>query len=177
MLHRWNFAEPNQCVFSVESLKKQGAQIPEGIEDVLVNDLFVPEDFEELVLVAASESAPVGKLLRELQEPRPAGQDCIPWLGETIMKDRLLRICAKGKIAINLRGLEFLQAQPSEDEELAWKRLCAKLSYTGRQLEEVLLLEPSAVPTTGGTITLPSLPTDVVGRGCVIMPPLPTYVD
>lgn len=177
VLHRWNFAEPNQCVFSVESLKKQGAQIPEGIEDVLVNDLFVPEDFEELVLVAASESAPVGKLLRELQEPRPAGQDCIPWLGETIMKDRLLRICAKGKIAINLRGLEFLQAQPSEDEELAWKRLCAKLSYTGRQLEEVLLLEPSAVPTTGGTITLPTLPTDDVGGGSVIMPPLPTNVD
>lgn len=177
VLHRWNFAEPNQCVFSVESLKKQGAQIPEGIEDVLVNDLFVPEDFEELVLVAAGENAPVGKLLRELQEPRPAGQDCIPWLGETIMKDRLLRICAKGKLAINLRGLEFLQAQPSEDEELAWKRLCAKLSYTGRQLDEVFLLEPSAVSTTGGTITLPTLPTDDVGGGSVIMPPLPTNVD
>lgn len=177
VLHRWNFAEPNQCVFSVESLKKQGAQIPEGIEDVLVNDLFVPEDFEELVLVAASESAPVGKLLRELQEPRPAGQDCIPWLGETSMKERLLRICAKGKIAINLRGLEFLQAQPSEDEESAWKRLRAKLSYTGRQLDEVLLLEPSAVPTTGGTITLPTLPTDDVGGGSVIMPPLPTNVN
>lgn len=26
-----------------------------------------------------------------------------------------------------------------------------KLSYTGRQLDEVFLLEPSAVPTTGGT--------------------------
>ena len=151
VLHRWNFADPNQCMLSVESLKKQGAQIPESIEEALVNDLFVPEDFEDLVLEAATENSPVGKLLRELQEPRPAGQDCIPWLGETAMKERILRLCARGKIAINLRGLEYLQTQPGEDEDTAWKRLRPKLSYTGRQLDEVFLMEPSAVPTTGGT--------------------------
>ena len=151
ILHRWNFADPNQCMFSVESLKKQGAQIPEGIEEGLVNDLFVPEDFEDLVLEAATDNAAVGKLLRELQEPRPTGHDCIPWLGETAMKERLLRLCARGKIAINLRGLEYLQTQPGEDEDTAWKRLRPKLSYTGRQLDEVFLMEPSAVPTTGGT--------------------------
>ena len=151
VLHRWNFTDPSQCVFSIESLKKQGAQIPEGIEDALVNDLFVPEDFEDLVLEAAGNNSPVGKLLRELQEPRPAGQDCIPWLGETSMKERILRLCARGKIAINVRGMEFLQAHPGDDEETTWKRLRPKLSYTGRQLDEVFLLEPSAVPTTGGT--------------------------
>nr|WP_311528734.1 DUF499 domain-containing protein [uncultured Ralstonia sp.] len=151
VLHRWNFADPNQCMFGVESLKKQGAQIPEGIEEALVNDLFVPEDFEDLVLEASTENSPVGKLLRELQEPRPAGQDCIPWLGETAMKERILRLCARGKIAINLRGLEYLQTQPGEDEDTAWKRLRPKLSYTGRQLDEVFLMEPSAVPATGGT--------------------------
>ncbi|AOI68918.1 DUF499 domain-containing protein [Burkholderia ubonensis] len=151
VLHRWNFTDPNQCMFSVESLKKQGAQIPEGIEETLVNDLFVPEDFEDLVLEAATENSSVGKLLRELQEPRPAGQDCIPWLGETAMKERILRLCARGKIAINLRGLEYLQTLPGEDEDTAWKRLRPKLPYTGRQLDEVFLMEPSAVPTTGGT--------------------------
>jgi hypothetical protein len=31
----------------------------------------VPEDFEELVLEYASNNESVGKLLRELQEPRP----------------------------------------------------------------------------------------------------------
>jgi hypothetical protein len=126
-------------VFSVESLKKQGAQIPEGIEEALINDLFVPEDFEDLVLEAAADNS-VGKLLRELQEPRPAGQDCIPWLGETAMKERILRLCARGKIAINLRGLEYLQTQPGEDEDTAWRRLRPKLSYTGRQLDEVFLM-------------------------------------
>lgn len=131
--------------------EKARAQIPEGIEEALVNDLFVPEDFEEFVLAAASDNASLGKMLRELQEPRPAGQDCIPWLGETAMKERILRLCAKGRIAINLRGLEYLQAQPGEDEDTAWKRLRPKLAYTGRQLDEVFLVEPSAVPTTGGT--------------------------
>jgi hypothetical protein len=151
VLQRWNFADPAQCRFSVESLKKQGAQIPEGIEEALTNDLFVPEDFEELVLEAASENSAVGKLLRELQEPRPAGQDCIPWLGETSMKERILRLCARGKIVINLRQMEWLQTHPGEDEDTAWRRLRPKLSYTGRQLDEVFLLEPSAVPATGGT--------------------------
>src|SRR5690606_17435267 len=102
VLHRWNFADPSKCEFHVEALREQGSKIPEAIEQALINDLFVPEDFEALVLDAAAENAPVGKLLRELQEPRPVGQDCIPWLGETAMKERVLRLCARGKIAINL---------------------------------------------------------------------------
>ncbi|OLS59807.1 DUF499 domain-containing protein [Pseudomonas putida] len=151
ILHRYDHQNPQQSLLSAEHLKKQGAQIPEGIEETLTNDLFVPEDFEDLVLEAASENAPLGKLLRELQEPRPAGQDCIPWLGETAMKERILRLCARGKIAINLRNLEHLQTQAGEDEDTAWRRLRPKLSYTGRQLDEVFLMEPSAVSATGGT--------------------------
>jgi len=179
VLHRWNFADPNQCLFSVESLKKQGAQIPEGIEEALTSDLFVPEDFEEFVLEAAAENTAVGKLLRELQEPRPAGQDCVPWLGETAMKERILRLCSRGKIAINLRGLEYLQTHPGEDEEAAWKRLRPKLSYTGRQLDEVFLMEPSAVPTTGGTAPPPPPPAGGEGGGLFgggAIPPNPSVL-
>lgn len=151
VLHRWSYLDPTDSEFSVESLQKQGAQIPDAIDESLVNDLFVPEDFEELVLEAAANGTSVGKLLGELQEPRPAGKDCIPWLGEISMKERILRLCARGKVAINLRGLEYLQAQPGEDEETAWKRMRPKLSFTGQHLKEVILLVPSAVPTTGGT--------------------------
>jgi len=174
VLHRWNFTDPSQCIFSVESLSEQGAKIPEAIEDALLNDLFVPEDFEEIVLEAAGESSSLGKLLRELQEPRPAGHDCIPWLGETSMKERILRLCARGKVAINLRGLEYLQAQTGEDEETAWRRLKPKLSYTGRQLDEVLLLLPHAVPTTGGAT--PVAPTAGLSGGLFgggTTPPVP----
>ena len=151
VLHSWNFGDPSKCEFHIETLREQGAKVPEAIETAMTNDLFVPEDFEHLVLEAAINNNSVGKLLKELQEPRPAGQDCIPWLGETAMKERILRLCAKGKIAINLRGMEYLQAQSGEDEETAWRRLRPKLSYTGRQLDEVFILPPSAVPATGGS--------------------------
>lgn len=179
VLHRYDHQNPQQSLFSVEHLKKQGAQIPDGIEETLTNDLFVPEDFEDLVLEAASENASLGKLLRELQEPRPAGQDCIPWLGETAMKERILRLCARGKIAINLRNLEHLQTHAGEDEESAWRRLRPKLSYTGRQLDEVFLMEPSAVPATGGTTPpAPQPPAggnggDIFGGESTSTPPVP----
>jgi hypothetical protein len=176
VLHRWDFADPNQSVFSIETLKKQGAQIPESIEESLVNDLFVPEDFESLVLAAATANSSLGKLLRELQEPRPAGQDCIPWLGETAMKERILRTCARGQIAINLRGMENLQTHPGEDEDTAWRRMRPKLSFTGRQLDEVFLMLPSAVPATGGTFPPAPIPSGGANGGLFsggAMPPAP----
>jgi len=129
----------------------------------LTSDLFVPEDFEDLVVEFANNNEAVGKLLRELQEPRPAGQDCIPWLGETAMKERLLRLCARGKVALNVRGMEYLQTHPGEDEDVAWRRLRPKLSLTGRHLDDVFIMLPSAVPATGGA-TLPQ-PTTTVGGG------------
>src|SRR6185312_5933542 len=106
------------------------------------------------VLEFATNSESVGKLLRELQEPRPAGQDCIPWLGETAMKERLLRLCARGKVALNVRGMEYLQTHPGEDEDTAWRRLRPKLSLTGRHLDDVFIMLPSAVPATGGATPL-----------------------
>jgi len=151
VLHRWNFTDTSLCVFQIESLKEQGSKIPNAIEAALTSDLFVPEDFQDLVLEAANNSTSVGKLLKELQEPRPSGQDCIPWLGETAMKERIIRLCARGKVAINFRGIEYLQAQAGEDEDTAWKRLRSKLGLTGRQLDEVVLMQPSAVPSTGGS--------------------------
>jgi hypothetical protein len=148
VLRSWSFGDPTQSGFEIEAVPNATGQIPESIEEKIANDLFVPEDFKESVLEAAAESAPLGKLLRELQEPRPGGKECVPWLGETEIKERILRLCASGKIAI--RGMEFLQALAGEDEGTVWRRLRSKLPYTGRQLDEVLLLKPSAVPAMGG---------------------------
>ncbi len=159
ILHRWNFNDPSQCQFQVERLQQQGSKIPEAIERALVEDLFVPEDFEALVLQAAADNSSLGKLLRELQEPRPAGSDCIPWLGEPAMKERVLRLCARGLIAVDLRGMEYLQTQPGEDEDTAWRRLRPKLSLTGRHLDDVRLLQPSAIPTSGGHTPLATIDT------------------
>ena len=170
ILHRYDHQNPNQSRFSVERLQKQGTHIPADIEGSLTSNLFVPEDFTDLVRQSASENATVNKLLHELQEPRPGCQECIPWLGETAMKERILRLCAHGTIVINLHNREYLQTQAGEDENAAWHRLRSKLPYTGRQLEEVFLMDPSAVPATGGA--MPQAPSD--GRsGSIFGDPTP----
>ena len=149
VLATWNFQSPNLCTFRVESVKDEGAKIPEAIDTIVRNNLFIPEDFEEVVIAAATENQTVGKMLAELQEPRPNGADCIPWLGETQVKERLIRPCAQGTIAINLRGLEYLQRKEGEDEETAFRRMKGRLG-TGKHLDETHVLLPHLVPSTGG---------------------------
>lgn len=139
----WNFQEPSKCTFHIESHRAEGALIPEKVDELITKNLFVTEDFDALVLAAAQQSESVGKLLRELQEPRAAGADCIPWLGETAMKEKLVRLCARGDIALDLRGIENLQRRPGETEEAAWRRMAGKLG-TGRHLDETLIRPPQA---------------------------------
>jgi len=149
ILDNWNYQEPAQCTFHVESHKAQGTKIPQAIDDQIRTNLFIPEDFEDFVLAAADNNASIGKLLRELQEPRPSGKSCIPWLGETQMKEGIIRICARGEIAINVRGMEYLQVHAGEDQETAWRRMRGKLG-TGKHLDETYVLKPQAVPQTEG---------------------------
>jgi hypothetical protein len=149
VVRKWSFTDPSRCRFQVENLDAQGSQIPGAIEECLKNDVFVPEDFEALVLEAAKNNDPVGKLLREFQGPRPNEEDCVPWLGDTIMKEKIVRLCARGQIAINLRGMEYLQVAPGEGEEEAWRRMRGRLG-TGKHLDETYVLLPAAVPAAHG---------------------------
>ena len=155
ILSVWNYGDPVRCQFHVEQIKEQGAKIPDAIEEAILKDLFIPEEFEGLVVAAAENNDSVGKLLRELQEPRPGEQECIPWLGETQAKEKILRVCARGKIAINLRGMEYLQAQAGENEEDTWKRIRGRLGV-GKHLDETHLLLPQAVPQAHGIAQSPS---------------------
>ncbi len=157
LINTWNYPEPEKCTFHVEGHKAQGSQIPDAIDKHVRENLFIPEEFDELVITAAGNNEPVGKLLRELQEPRPGGESCIPWLGETFMKERIIRICARGDIAINLRGMEYLQVQTGESEDAAWKRMRGKLG-TGKHLDETYVLLPQAVPHADG-VAKPKLET------------------
>lgn len=166
ILDKWNYTEPSQCVFHVEQLTKTGSEIPENVRYICSTDLWVQEDFTELILAAAGNNDSMGKLLKELQEPRPNGSSCIPWLGETEMKERIVKLCAKGKIAINVRNSSMLQANAGEAEDAAYKRMRSNVAYSGRQLDEVFLLLPSATPTTGGT-------TGATEPGGTAVPPIP----
>lgn len=150
VLDRWLFSDTSRTAFHIEALNKAGSDIPEKIKAICQSDLWVQEDFEDLILSAAANSESMGKMVRELQEPRPSGNPCIPWLGETEMKERILKLCAKGRIAINAGGANLLQAEPGEADDEAWRRMRSKLGYSGRQLDEVFILMPSAGGTTGG---------------------------
>ena len=157
ILDTWNFHEPEKCAFHVEAHKSVGSNIPSAVDSHIRTNLFIPEDFEMLVGAAADSNKPLGELLRELQEPRSAGDSCVPWLGETEMKERVIRMCTRGDIAINVRGMEYLQMRTGEGEEAAWMRMRGKLG-TGKHLDETYLLRPQAIPQTGGVSTPPSAP-------------------
>ena len=149
IISNWNFQEPKNCRFHVAIHKAEGTKIPDAIDKHVSEHLFIPEDFQEFILAAAPNNESVGKLLKELKEPRPGGKDCISWLGETLVKERIIRLCAKGLIAINLRGMENLQVDAGETEDMAWKRMRGKLG-TGKHLDETHVLLPQNVPATGG---------------------------
>lgn len=67
----------------------------------------------------------------------------------------MLRLCAAGQLAIDLRGLELLQAQPGESADAAWMRIKGKVG-SGRELEQTILLTPSASPQSGGAVPTPT---------------------
>jgi hypothetical protein len=152
VLETWDYADTAQCTFHVVTHKAHGAAIPEAVDRHIREQLFIPEDFEEAVLAAAENMNSVAKVLGELQEPRPNRDDCIPWVGETLAKEKIERLCARGKIAIDLRGSQYLQAREGEDENSAWPTVRGRLG-TGKHLEETKLLLPQAVPHTGGVAT------------------------
>mgnify|MGYP003966723775 CR=1 FL=1 len=155
IISNWFFQEPMNCRFHIESHKAEGTKIPDAIDANVRENLFIPEDFQKYVMESAPNNESIGKLLKELKEPRPNGQDCILWLGETLIKERIIRLCAKGFIAINLRGMEYLQVQDGETEDKAWKRMRGKLG-TGKHLNETHILLPQNVPATGGVTPTPT---------------------
>jgi hypothetical protein len=154
LLSEWNYADPRKCVFDEEKHNAQGDKIPDAIEKIVREELFIPEEFEQYVLKLAENTESVGKLLKDLREPRPGGKPCIPWLGEVEIKERVIRMCAAGHIVINLRGLALLQARPGESADDAWHRMKGKLG-TGKHLNETTLYLPDAVAVSGGKVVVP----------------------
>lgn len=164
ILTAWNNADPGRSQFAVERVGEHGDKTLEAVEKAIRNNLFAPEDFSQFVLEVAGQGKSLADLLAELRNPRPSGLDCIPWLGETAMKERVADLCAQGVIAVNLRGQEYLQAETGESEENAKRRFRSKFSVSGRELKEVRLMLPSAIPATGGSHQDEGLPSVPSGR-------------
>lgn len=154
ILDLWNFLQPEMCRFLIEKHNATGDKIPRAIDEKIVNELFIAEDFETATLTHAAASSSLAKFIGDLQEPSINGKHCIPWLGEVTTKEKVLYLCAAGKLAINFRGLELLQAQPGEAEDAAWMRIKGKVG-SGKELEQTILQLPGAYPHSGGTLPLP----------------------
>ncbi len=174
ILSRWNFADPAQCEFVISSLSERGDKIPAETQSLIKQNLFVPEDFEELVMDLASTGDSVATLITELQEPRSDGRLCIPWLGEIEAKEQLLKLCADGKIALDLRGTEMLQPQPGEDFEATWQRIRGKLG-TGRDLEQTKILKPGATTSSGSVTATPTIQ-DTGNADAIVQQPTPDHI-
>jgi hypothetical protein len=157
ILDIWSFAQPDQCRFLIEKHGASGDKIPKAIHEKIEKELFIAEDFEAAALAHAATSSSLAKFIAELQEPAISGKHCIPWLGEVAAKERVLRLCAAGKLAINVRSLEMLQAQPGESEDAAWTRMKGKLG-SGKELEQTILLIPGASNQSAGAVPPPVTP-------------------
>ena len=169
VLSEWNYAEPAKCLFEERAHGAQGDKIPDAVDKLIRDEVFIPEEFEAYVLKLAESGESIGKLLRDLKEPRPGGKPCIPWLGEIQVKERVIKLCAAGQIAINVRGLEMLQAKPGETEDDAWHRMKGRVG-TGKHLDETTMLLPDAVVSSGGKS--PVVPVIETGTGTVGGPTL-----
>ena len=150
ILSVWNHEDPSKCVFSVEAHGSKGDKIPTAIQDRIKQNLFVDEDFDELVVSFAEKNMSMAKLLTELREPRGGGKDCIPWLGEAEAKDSVLAVCAAGQITIHARGLNSLQVVPGEPSDVALRRMKRDFNVTGKQLEDTTLSKPGSTPSSSG---------------------------
>ena len=155
VLDEWNFADPSKCVFEERSHGALGDKIPDAVNSIIKQELFIPEDFEEHVLLLAKNSESIGKLLKDLREPRPGGLHAIPWLGDVEIKERVIRMCASGTITINARGMKMLQAFPGEDQDSAWHRMKGEIG-SGKHLDETTLHLPDSVVTSSGKIPVSS---------------------
>ena len=89
-------------------------------------------------------------VLEQLKEPTSGGEASIPWIGETEIKEHITRVCAQGKITINVLGRDMLERRAGESEDDAWQRMKGRLG-NGRQLEETTIHEPGASISSGGS--------------------------
>ncbi len=168
ILDIWSYAQPDQCRFLIEKHGASGEKIPKAINEKIEKELFITEDFEAAALAHAASSSSLAKFIGELQEPAISGKHCIPWLGEVAAKEKVLRLCAAGKIAINVRGLKWLQANPGESEDAVWIRIKGDLG-SGKDLEQTTMLLPGAANQSGGAV--PPMPG--ASTNPPVTPPLP----
>ena len=153
---RFNYRSPSSSTFRTQHHRGKLAELPKLLDDLVREQWYIHEHFEALVVAAAELSRSMGRLMDELQELRPEDFPCIAWLGERHMTDRMLRVCAEGKIAINCGGVCHLQRNETQDDASELKRMQREFSDAKQKLNDCILMSPIQDSTR-----FPKLPTPV----------------
>jgi hypothetical protein len=174
VLRKWDYQQPQNCVFEIEKIAGQGGDIPSAVESKVLTDLFDKDEFKHFVLKRASDSDYVGSLMDDLSEPPPPNTgEAIPFLGETKIYEFILDIAAGGDLVLNISGTWIGRRTEDLTDEDALRYIRPKAFRSGQEMRQIQLGLPSAVG--GGTISVPPVKIIPGAGGPVI--PVPTDVN
>jgi hypothetical protein len=161
VLRKWDFQQPQNCLFEVEKISEQGGEIPAAVEAKVLSDLFDRNDFKEFIMKRAKDSDFIGSLLDDLTEPPPPNVgDAIPFLGETKFYEFVLQLASSGDVVLNVNGTWIGRRAENATDEDALRHIRSKAFRTGLEMRQIQLGLPGAVG--GGSVTVPSTPTGIV---------------
>ena len=159
ILRTWDYQHPDLCRFDIERVEARGKDLPSAVEKKIHEDLFDPAEFEKRVLECAKESKHMDELLKDIIEPPPPNTgNAIPYLGESVIYEEVLKIAAHGKIFVNVSGTWIGRLPDHADKEQALKDIQRKAFRIGREMYKVQLGLPSAVGGTTVTGPRPTIP-------------------
>ncbi|MDB6022250.1 MAG: hypothetical protein JWQ04_2107 [Pedosphaera sp.] len=166
ILRRWDFQSPGQCVFDLEPVTELATSLPKTIEDKIKADIYDATEFESFVLQFILQPRTVGELFRELAEPPTVpARDAIPFLGDTQTYEELLRLAARGRIAVNVNNTWFTRSHDDEDDEAAYRRIKNRAYRSGPEQRSAQIGLPSVAGggAVAGTTPPPVQPATTPG--------------
>lgn len=158
ILRKWDFQQPQNCVFEGEKITELGDKTPASVEEKILSDLFDLNEFKNFVLARAKDSDSVGSLMDDLIEPPPSNVgEALPFLGETKIYEFVLNIVSEGDLVLNVNGTWIGRRPEDATSEDARRYIQSKAFRTGQEMRQIVLSLPSSVG--GGTVTVPKEPT------------------
>jgi hypothetical protein len=164
ILRRWDFQNPGSCVFDLEPVTELATSLPKTIEDKIKDDIYDATEFETFVLSFVAQPRSVGELFRELAEPF-SDRDAIPFLGDTQTYEELLRLAARGRIAVNVNNTWFTRNHDDEDDDAAYRRIKNRAYRSGPEQRAAQIGLPSVAGggAVAGTTPPPVQPATTPG--------------
>lgn len=161
ILKKWDYQQPQNCLFEIEKITKEGSDIPSAVEAKVISSLFDQIDYKTFVLQRAKDSDLVGSLMDDLMEPPPPNTgDVIPFLGETKLYECVLDIAAEGDLILNVGGSWIGRRVEDATMDDARRYIRGKAFRSGQENRQVQL----GLPGSAGGGTVPGIPLPLGGK-------------